>query len=277
MRRLGMGHRLALGAGLVGLGVGLFAARAPRPVPVVEAVHAQEQAPGRREFQLTARRYEYAPPRIEVTQDDLVKITLTSADIPHSFTIEESPYRIMKRAEPGKPVSFDLRADQPGAHAGPQRGRDRHLAIRDVVARRRILPRHANRMAALFEECRIVEQQHAATLRHDRQQPTPDHGGVPGRMRDEVLEGLVGAGLGDPHQHRLHRLARAVAQQSVDVLAQRQLLSAMPETRFERLEPSCQPSKQRPLRLLQQRASRYQKRHICTMSKKQITSSDLTK
>jgi len=107
-----MGHRLALGAGLVGLGVGLFAARAPRPVPVVEAVHAQEQAPGRREFQLTARRYEYAPPRIEVTQDDLVKITLTSADIPHSFTIDE--YRIAKRVGAGQTMTFEFRADQPG-------------------------------------------------------------------------------------------------------------------------------------------------------------------
>ena len=42
------------------------------------------------------------------------RITLHAEDIPHSFTIEESPYRIMKRAEPGKPVSFDFRADQPG-------------------------------------------------------------------------------------------------------------------------------------------------------------------
>lgn len=111
MRRLGMGHRLALGAGLVGLGLGVFAARAPAPVPV-EAVHAQEQAPGRREVQLTARRYEYAPPRIEVTQDDLVKITLTSADIPHSFTIDE--YRIAKRVGAGQTMTFEFRADQPG-------------------------------------------------------------------------------------------------------------------------------------------------------------------
>jgi len=106
-----MGHRLALGAGLVGVGLGLFAARAPRPVPV-EAVYAQEQAAGRREFQLTARRYEYAPPRIEVTQDDLVKITLTSADIPHSFTIDE--YRIAKRVGAGQTMTFEFRADQPG-------------------------------------------------------------------------------------------------------------------------------------------------------------------
>lgn len=111
MRRLGIGWRVALGAGLVGLGIGVFAAR--RPVVLPEpSVHAQQQAPGRREFQVTARRYEYSPPRIEVTQDDLVKITLTSADIPHSFTIDE--YRIAKRVGAGQTVTFEFRADRPG-------------------------------------------------------------------------------------------------------------------------------------------------------------------
>jgi heme/copper-type cytochrome/quinol oxidase subunit 2 len=51
---------------------------------------------------------------IHVNQNELVHIRLTADDIAHSFTIEEPPYRIMKRAEPGKPVSFDFRADAPG-------------------------------------------------------------------------------------------------------------------------------------------------------------------
>ena len=33
-------------------------------------------------------------------------------DIPHSFTIDG--YRIAKRVEPGKPIVFEFRADQPG-------------------------------------------------------------------------------------------------------------------------------------------------------------------
>ena len=37
---------------------------------------------------------------------------LSTNDIPHSFTIDK--YRIAKRVEPGRPVVFEFRADQPG-------------------------------------------------------------------------------------------------------------------------------------------------------------------
>ena len=40
----------------------------------------------------------------------MVHITFSSDDIAHSFTIED--YRIMKRAERGKPVTFDIVADK---------------------------------------------------------------------------------------------------------------------------------------------------------------------
>ncbi|HXE80938.1 MAG TPA: cupredoxin domain-containing protein [Vicinamibacterales bacterium] len=98
---------MLFGAGLIGLAVGLFT-----PAAIPAPVQAQEPVPGRREFEITARRYEYAPARIEVTQDDLVKITLSSDDIPHSFTIDE--YRIAKRVGAGQTVTFEFRADQPG-------------------------------------------------------------------------------------------------------------------------------------------------------------------
>ncbi len=78
-------------------------------------------AQGRREFDVVARKYAYrvsgGGAEIAVTQNDLVHITFSTEDIPHSFTIEDaggSHYRIMKRAEPGKPVSFDFRADTAG-------------------------------------------------------------------------------------------------------------------------------------------------------------------
>lgn len=76
-------------------------------------------AQSRREFDVTARRYTFSvagqdEPTIRVNQNDLVHIRFSTDDIPHSFTIEESPYRIMRRAEPGRPVAFDFRADQPG-------------------------------------------------------------------------------------------------------------------------------------------------------------------
>ncbi len=77
-----------------------------------EALAAQEQAPNRREFTITARKYEFTPRRIEVIQDDLVKITLRSDDIPHSFTIDE--YRISKRVAPGGTTTFEFRVDRVG-------------------------------------------------------------------------------------------------------------------------------------------------------------------
>jgi heme/copper-type cytochrome/quinol oxidase subunit 2 len=71
---------------------------------------AQEQ--GRHELVLNARRYSFSQSRIEVGLDDVLKITLVAEDIPHSFTVDA--YRIAKRAAPGKPVTFEFRADRAG-------------------------------------------------------------------------------------------------------------------------------------------------------------------
>jgi heme/copper-type cytochrome/quinol oxidase subunit 2 len=76
----------------------------------------------RRDFDVVARKYSFtvsgnAASEIHVAQNDLVHVNFSTEDIPHSFTIEDRPnshYRIMRRAEPGKPVSFDFRADTPG-------------------------------------------------------------------------------------------------------------------------------------------------------------------
>lgn len=69
---------------------------------------------GKREFTVHAKRYSFTPDRIEVSQDDIVKITFTAGDIAHSFTIDE--YRMAKRAEPGQTITFDFRAEKPGRH-----------------------------------------------------------------------------------------------------------------------------------------------------------------
>jgi len=73
---------------------------------------AQEPPQGPRDITLTAHRYEYSQARIDVTQDDVIRITLVADDIPHSFTLDA--YRIAKRAAPGKPVTFEFRADRAG-------------------------------------------------------------------------------------------------------------------------------------------------------------------
>ncbi len=72
----------------------------------------QEAAQGQRTFTIVARKYTFAPVRIEVAQDDLVKVTMTSADIAHSFTIDA--YRIDKRVGPKQTVTFEFHANQPG-------------------------------------------------------------------------------------------------------------------------------------------------------------------
>jgi heme/copper-type cytochrome/quinol oxidase subunit 2 len=76
------------------------------------AVTAQDQGPTERPFSITAHRYAFDPPRIEVNQDDLVRIELRTTDIAHSLTIDG--YRIAKRVGPGQPITFEFRADRAG-------------------------------------------------------------------------------------------------------------------------------------------------------------------
>ena len=75
-------------------------------------VAAQDQAPSRRDVTLLARDHQFTPDRIEVTKDDLVRITMTSEGRPYSFAIDA--YRIVKRAGAGQTIVFDFRADQAG-------------------------------------------------------------------------------------------------------------------------------------------------------------------
>jgi heme/copper-type cytochrome/quinol oxidase subunit 2 len=78
----------------------------------VSAPSAQEPAPSRREVAITARDHQFVPSTIEVAQDDLVRVTLTSEGRAYSFAIDA--YRIVKRAGAGKTIVFDFRADQAG-------------------------------------------------------------------------------------------------------------------------------------------------------------------
>ena len=80
--------------------------------PATGQAAAQTQGPAARPVSMTARRYRFDPPRIDVNQDDLVTIELHTEDIAHSLTIDA--YRIAKRVNPGQPVTFEFRADTPG-------------------------------------------------------------------------------------------------------------------------------------------------------------------
>jgi heme/copper-type cytochrome/quinol oxidase subunit 2 len=78
-----------------------------------ERVEGQDQAPNRPEFNLVARNYRFTPDRIEVTQDDLVTLTIRSEDFNYSFAIDE--YRIVRRVPAGDTTSFEFRADRAGS------------------------------------------------------------------------------------------------------------------------------------------------------------------
>ncbi len=62
-----------------------------------------------REFTVRGDQFAFTPSRIEVQKDDIVKITFTAVDIPHSFTMDGG-YRIAKRAGAGQTVTFEFRA-----------------------------------------------------------------------------------------------------------------------------------------------------------------------
>jgi heme/copper-type cytochrome/quinol oxidase subunit 2 len=72
----------------------------------------RDQGPYAQRFSVAARRYAFEPRRIDVEQDDLVRIELRTLDIAHSLTIDG--YRIAKRVSPDAPVSFEFRASQAG-------------------------------------------------------------------------------------------------------------------------------------------------------------------
>jgi heme/copper-type cytochrome/quinol oxidase subunit 2 len=83
--------------------------------PVALHSAAQEQAPNRREITLTARNYRFSPSRIEVAQDDLVKLTVQSEDNAYSVTIDE--YRVSRRVPAGGSTTLEFRADRAGTFA----------------------------------------------------------------------------------------------------------------------------------------------------------------
>jgi heme/copper-type cytochrome/quinol oxidase subunit 2 len=85
---------------------------------VAAAFGTGARAQSKKDFGVVAHKYGFAVDgngaEIHVQQDDLVRITFSTDDIPHSFTLEDETYRIMRRAEPGRPVTFEFRADKPG-------------------------------------------------------------------------------------------------------------------------------------------------------------------
>ena len=116
---------------------------------------------------------------------------------------------------------------------------------------------HPDRRGALLRETRAVQNQHAGPVGDDLAQALPHGLGVPRRVGDEVLERLVGAGIAEPRPHRLHRFARAVAQQAPHVPTQRAALTLTTEAIFEALQPRQQPTQPRGRGVIQHRRAAY--------------------
>ena len=99
------GSRASYNLHMRSLYVGLFAL-------TLAHAYAQEPAQNRREFTIVAKDHVFTPNKLDVSQDDLVKITLRSEDRATSFAIDA--YRIVKRAAGGTSITFEFRADRPG-------------------------------------------------------------------------------------------------------------------------------------------------------------------
>jgi len=67
------------------LAVTLLASLPLRPA----LIGARDLGPDVREFTVVARRFAFDPARLEVNQGDLVRITITTADGTHGFTIKK--------------------------------------------------------------------------------------------------------------------------------------------------------------------------------------------
>ena len=94
--------------GLLFLGAGAYCLTRP---PLF-TLSAQDQAPGRHEFTLVAKDFHWSPDRLEVNQNDLIRLTIRSDDIAYSFAIDE--YRIVRRVPAGGSTTFDFQSDRTG-------------------------------------------------------------------------------------------------------------------------------------------------------------------
>ena len=132
----------------------------------------------------------------------------------------------------------------PRAPVGDQRTRAGDLAIPDLSQRAAVLAVHPDRVRPLLGKARVIDRQDPRAHRHGRPQLRPHAGRVPRRMRDEVLEGLIRAGITESAMHRLHRLPFAVVEQAVEIPTDRLALRLATETGAEPVRVAAHAAKQ---------------------------------
>jgi heme/copper-type cytochrome/quinol oxidase subunit 2 len=125
--------QIFIGISAVALGAAAWLALANH-----QPLQAQEQAPERRDITITAKDFRFTPSRIEVSRDDLLRLTVKSEDVAYGFTIDE--YRVAKRVPAGGSVVLELRADREGTFAfySNMTNDSRHAQMRgELVVRKR--------------------------------------------------------------------------------------------------------------------------------------------
>jgi len=99
---------------------------------------AQDQTPERRDVTITAKDFHFSPNRVEISRDDLLRLTVKSEDVAYGFTIDD--YRVSKRVPAGGSVVLELRADREGSFPfySNMTSDSRHAQMRgELVVRRR--------------------------------------------------------------------------------------------------------------------------------------------
>jgi cytochrome c oxidase subunit 2 len=118
---------------LTTLGAAAFAAALGSASPL-----AQDQTPERRDVTITAKDFRFSPNRIEVSRDDLLRVTVKSEDVAYGFTIDD--YRVSKRVPAGGSVVLELRLDREGTFPfySNMTSDSRHAQMRgELVVRRK--------------------------------------------------------------------------------------------------------------------------------------------
>ena len=83
-------------------------------VPAIARLTAQEPAPNRREFNITARDYRFIPGADRGDAGRPRQADRPSEDVAYGFTIDQ--YRVSKRIPAGGSVTVEFRVDKPGTY-----------------------------------------------------------------------------------------------------------------------------------------------------------------
>ena len=83
-----------------------------RPTATNSPVGTTTQS-GVKEFTMTAKKFDFTPSTITVSEGDRVKLTVTAVDVPHGFSIDE--LGIKQDIEVGKPTTVEFVASKKGA------------------------------------------------------------------------------------------------------------------------------------------------------------------